>query len=156
MTQEGKDMLVGHEGGYCLAPYLDTEGWLTIGIGHNLQVLLSPGTLLPNVESITSEVAALMFSTDLDRATDDAKVVCGHFNSLTPARQDVLVNMSFNLGRSRLSTFRKMLMALEVDNYELASSEMLDSRWAAQVGGRATTLAEIMKRGKYEPTKAED
>ena len=42
-----------------------------------------------------------------------------------------------------------MIAAIRDDNYSLASIEMLDSKWARQVGGRAKELAAIMKSGKY-------
>ena len=37
----------------------------------------------------------------------------------------------------------------EVGDYETAAVEMLDSRWADQVGARATLLAEMMRTRLY-------
>ncbi len=62
--------------------------------------------------------------------------------------QEVLVEMVFNLGINRFKTFRKMIKAVKQGDYVLASREMLDSRWAKQVGQRAITLSNIMKKGK--------
>ena len=53
--------------------------------------------------------------------------------------------MCFNMGSPRVSKFQKMLAALEVQDYQTASTEMLDSRWASQVPNRARELSEIMK-----------
>ena len=39
-----------------------------------------------------------------------------------------------------------MLAALEVQDYQTASKEMLDSRWARQVPNRARELSEIMEQ----------
>jgi lysozyme len=55
--------------------------------------------------------------------------------------------MGFNLGISRLLHFRRMLSALEQGDYQKAAVEMLDSKWARQVGKRATHLNHMMKTG---------
>jgi lysozyme len=66
---------------------------------------------------------------------------------LTPARQDVIVNMAYNLGLAGLGKFSRMWSALGDGNYDLAATEMLNSKWARQVGNRAVELAEQMRRG---------
>ena len=55
--------------------------------------------------------------------------------------------MLFNLGLPRLKTFKKFLAACEAGDFDLASVEMLDSKWASQVGNRAIELSEQMKAG---------
>lgn len=70
------------------------------------------------------------------------------WRGLDEVRKAILINMCFNLGLPRLMTFRKMLKALEDRNYELAAKEMLDSKWAKQVGNRAIELSEMMRTGK--------
>ena len=55
--------------------------------------------------------------------------------------------MAFNMGIPRLMKFKKMWANIEGNNYELAAIEMLDSKWADQVKGRATKLSEAMKTG---------
>jgi lysozyme len=61
----------------------------------------------------------------------------------------VLIEMVFNLGMPRLMGFKKMLSALERKDYEQAAKEMLNSRWSVQVGNRATTMAQMMRVGKF-------
>jgi len=51
------------------------------------------------------------------------------------------------MGVRGVMTFKRMLRALVRCDYEEAAREMLDSRWAQQVGERARELAEIMKEG---------
>ena len=55
--------------------------------------------------------------------------------------------MMFNLGKTRLSKFVKMRDAIEDHDYNRAAKEMLDSKWADQVGNRAVELAELMRGG---------
>jgi lysozyme len=77
---------------------------------------------------------------------------------LAPPRRAVLFNLAFNLGLGRedsrkgegLSGFRRMLAALRQGDSAAAAGEMLDSRWAKQVGRRATELARQMASGQWE------
>ena len=56
--------------------------------------------------------------------------------------------MLVNLGAPRLSRFKKMHAALQAHDYVTASREMLNSKWAKQVGQRALTLSDVMLSGK--------
>jgi lysozyme len=73
-------------------------------------------------------------------------------NQLDQVRQMVCVDMGFNMGVPRLMKFVKMWGAIEVGDFYEASKQMLDSRWAKQVGKRSEHLAQMM-RGGYEFTK---
>ena len=55
--------------------------------------------------------------------------------------------MGFNLGINRLLQFEKFLTALENRDYETAAVEMMDSRWAKQVGPRSERLYQRMIDG---------
>ena len=70
------------------------------------------------------------------------------YEKLDDARQTVLANMAFNLGMSRLGKFKKMWAALSRQDYQKAADEMMDSRWARQVGVRAKRLEAIMRTGE--------
>ena len=127
-----------HEG-IRLKPYQDTEGLLTIGIGRCLDRV-----------GISEGEAELMLSNDLEDAVKAARFVIHNYEKLDEVRQEVVVNMAFNLGRNGLTEFRKMRMALGEEKYDLAAEEMLDSKWAKQVGARATELAQRMRTGTVE------
>jgi len=53
--------------------------------------------------------------------------------------------MMFNLGRPRLSKFKKMTAALEMGDWKTAAIEGRDSRWYNQVGNRAERLMTRME-----------
>ena len=55
--------------------------------------------------------------------------------------------MCFNLGYPRFSKFKKFLEAVKKEDWETAGVEMLDSKWATQVGDRAIRLKEKMYNG---------
>ena len=115
--------------------YYDSVGIPTIGIGFNLK------------NEVPADVIDLLYRHSVERAEFDARLLAGNFDALSDARQRVLVNMAFNLGRSRLGKFRKFLAAVAAGDWHTAAREMLDSAWAEQVGDRATRLARMMREG---------
>lgn len=66
---------------------------------------------------------------------------------LGPTRQDVLINMAYNLGIAGFLKFEKMLQAVKERDYQKAADEMVDSIWSGQVGKRADQLAYFMRHG---------
>lgn len=123
-----------HEG-LRLKPYRCSSQKITIGYGRNLQD-----------NGITLEEAETMLQHDLGTAIKDAQSL-PFFASLNEARQAVIVDMVFNLGLPRFGMFKKMIAAIERELWHVAANEMLNSRWARQVGKRANTLSEMMRLG---------
>ena len=64
------------------------------------------------------------------------------FYDIPEVAQIVLIDMRFNLGLPRLLTFKKTLYFIQKNEWAKASVEMLDSKWAGQVGRRAMTLSD--------------
>jgi len=122
-----------HEGKRNL-PYRDGEGKLTIGYGHNLEN-----------KPLPDDVLELLLRHDVEDAITGARAALPCFDSLDEVRQEVVVEMVFNLGLNGFKSFKRMLRALQDYNYAAAADEMLDSRWREQVGKRAETLAERMR-----------
>jgi lysozyme len=144
--------LILHEG-IRLTAYLDTMGILTIGVGRN--VIANPteeelGRAISKVgDSITQEEAMLLLGNDIDSAVDDLTDEFDDFDKLSEPRQHVLIDMCFNMGigiegKSGLLAFQNMLDATFSGDYPRAAQEMLNSRWAKQVGRRATLLSLMM------------
>jgi len=124
-----------HEG-FSDRVYLDTVGVPTGGYGHAFHV----GTEIPVY------VAEALLWLDYRVALNDYQRIKKHLRlDLSTVREGVLINMIFNLGRPRFMKFKKFLKALQEKNYKKASEEMLNSRWASQVGDRATELAQKMR-----------
>ena len=121
-----------------MAVYSDSLGVPTIGYGRNLRDV-----------GITRDEAMVLLENDLVGATDSARRLFPTFDQLNDERQEVLVNMAFNLGEWKLSTFTKLRRAVTSEDWHKASLEMLNSRWAEQVGARARELASQME-GKCE------
>ena len=53
--------------------------------------------------------------------------------------------MCFNMGAPRLGQFKKFIAAINDGNWNTAAVEMMDSRWAKQVGVRAERLRDRIK-----------
>jgi lysozyme len=61
-----------------------------------------------------------------------------------------MINLCFNLGITKLLTFKKALAAMEQEDFELAAEEFLDSKWAKQVGPtRSEDIAYMVRSGRY-------
>ena len=65
--------------------------------------------------------------------------------NLNNDKQEVLYEMAYQLGVGGLLKFKRMWSALKSADFEEASKEMLDSRWARQTPARAKRLAERMR-----------
>ena len=128
--------LIKRHEGLRLKPYRCTAGKTTIGYGRNL-----------DDNGISKEEATLMMSKDIMTCEQVLDRTFSWFEELSEPRKSVLIDMAYNLGMPRLFHFKKMLSALEKGDYEEAVIQMLDSRWANQVGNRAITLANIMSDG---------
>ena len=53
----------------------------------------------------------------------------------------LLINLSYNMGATRLSKFKRMLYHLERKDYDLSAGELLNSRYATQTSNRAGRIA---------------
>jgi len=131
-----RDMIRKHEG-LSLKPYKCPTGHLTIGFGRNIEAV-----------GISKAEAEYLLKNDIDRCIQFLEKY-EWFNRMTEARQDVVINMVFNLGEFTFLQFKKFLAALHYNDYDVAAKEMLNSRWSGQVGKRAKELADIMKAGVY-------
>jgi len=120
--------------GLRLKVYYDSEGIETIGVGRNLR------------KGITHDEAMLLLENDIKSAIQDAMKFLW-YNDLDEVRQRVIVNMIFNMGLRKFSQFKNTIAYISKGEYERASFEMLNSRWAKQVGIRAKRLSKMMRTG---------
>ena len=152
------DKLVEHEG-LVLTVYKDTLGIDTIGIGRNLKDRgISKEELdyldIPSMEviyerGITEADARYLALNDIAIVENELCRVHTCVENLDSVRQLILMDMAFNMGVPRLCKFKLMWNAIHEQNWEASSREMLDSRWARQVGRRAKILSEAMKSGEF-------
>ena len=124
------------------SPYFDTVGIETVGVGHNLKA----HPLDYEYPLIDAQVDSIL-AKDLERVFAGLDKDLPWWRELTYARQRVMANMAFNLGIAGLIGFRNTLMYIQNGEYEKAADGMLASKWAKQVGKRASRLAATMVNG---------
>ena len=125
--------------GYKYEIYLDHLGYPTFGVGH---------LITEKDEEYGKEVGTPISKERIEKCLQqDIKIVCEELDMNEPwwrnldnNRQRVVANMCFNLGYPRFSKFKKFIAAMQVSQWEKAAEEMMDSKWATQVGERAIRL----------------
>lgn len=125
-----------------LKAYKDSLGIWTVGVGH---AHVAPDTVWTQAQADSQlSLDILSAEVDLDRNVP-------WWRNLNDPRQDVMVNLCFNMGwgdGSRgLSSFHNTLRLMDLGDFDGAAAGLLSSQWATQVHGRATRLAEQMRTG---------
>ena len=127
--------------------YLDHLGYPTFGIGH--LILETDPEHGQDVDTPVSEERITdCFEKDIQNVINDLDRNMDWWKDLPEDLQRVMANMCFNLGITRLLKFKKFLGAMEDHNWDKAAVEMLDSRWAIQVGPRAIRLKDRVLKGE--------
>jgi lysozyme len=123
--------------------YNDHLGLPTFGIGH-LVTEWDDEYGKPVGTEVSKERVNECFAKDIEITIADCKILYPNFNELPEEAQLILCNMMFNMGRPRLTKFRKMNLAIADEDYIEASIQMEDSKWYRQVPNRAERLVNRM------------
>ena len=144
MREQHKEVLAGqllrHEG-IELKLYKCPAGKWTIGVGRNLED-----------RGITEEEALYLLRNDIEISINELMLAFPWFSRLDEGRQMALVDLHFNLGLNTLKSFKKTLRLMEAAiegkvSWSEVSSELLNSKWADQVGHRSQTIANMIEGG---------
>ena len=133
--------------GYKYETYHDHLGFLTLGVGH-LVLDTDPEINKPVGTPVSEERIKECLNNDLDIVCEELDRNMSWWRGLDGTRQRVLANMCFNLGYPRLSKFVKFIAAMQKGDWKKASEEMMDSKWATQVGNRAVRLQQMVIQGE--------
>lgn len=142
------DRLIGYlyeDEGYKMFAYDDAtglrvdapEGNLTIGIGWNI------------ANGIPKNLAEKVARYFIDVADSELTYAKPFYASLDDVRKAVLINMSFNMGTTRLLKFEKMFKAIESKDWHMASLELLNSEAGRKLKNRYTRLSKLMSTGTW-------
>ncbi len=134
------DQLEKDEGFRAFA-YQDTEGFWTIGHGILIDRRRGGG--------ITREESRYLMNNRVALKIAELDTNLPWWRNLDEVRQGVLINMCYNLGIGNLLGFKNTLRLIREGNFEKAADNMLDSKWAEQVGARAHRLAVMMRTGEW-------
>ena len=140
--------------GYIATAYKDSLGIWTWGTGRNLEANPLTGAewkALLDAAEISVSISLAGAQRLLGNGIRDAEQQCAStftwWPTLDHVRRDAITNLCFNIGLQRLMGFRFMLQAMARGDYETAATELLESRYATQVKGRAQRLADQLRTG---------
>ena len=139
MNRERVQEQLAIDEGVVHAVYLDHLGYPTFGIGHLIREE-DPEYGLEVDTPVSEERVTEAFQAELDIAISECKALYDQWDDFPGEVQEILVNMMFNLGRTRLSKFKNMRKAIDNEDWATAAVEGRDSRWYRQVGNRAERL----------------
>ena len=129
-----------HEG-YKNHVYLDTRNKRTVGVGH-----LCVEDFWEDGKEYEESFLMDILQKDLQGSIDGAEELCEGLKISDDAKI-LIIEMIFQLGKKGVSKFRNMWKALQEDppQYDVAATEMLDSRWAKQTPNRAKEMSDHMR-----------
>ncbi|WP_318367118.1 glycoside hydrolase family protein [Enterobacter sp.] len=143
--------ILNHEEGYREKPYIDTEGYPTVGIG----IKIGPkGASLSNytftVPRAVGDVWAQVFVDNVTRECRSNPSINAAMQKCNPARQDILISMAYQMGVAGLAGFKNTLALIAAGKFTEAANGMLSSKWSRQTPNRAQRHAEVMRTGSYD------
>jgi lysozyme len=121
--------------------YKCSAGHWTIGIGRNVDVNGGLG--------LSEEEVDFLLEKDIERVIKELSTEYDWFNDLDDVRKDAMIDISFNLGATKLRKFVMALDAMATADYKTAAKEFLDSDWSRTVKGRSVELAAMIETGEY-------
>jgi len=122
-----------HEG-FRSRVYKCTEGFDTIGYGFAIKDL-----------ELDEDIAKEILMRKVEKLIKRVRTRFDWLDSVPHEVQGVLVEMSYQMGLSGVSKFKKALHAMQMFQWKLAATELLDSRWAKQTPNRAKELSDIIR-----------
>lgn len=144
MTESFKDKLreeLEYDEGVKYEIYLDHLGLPTFGIGHLVKED-DPEHGMDVGTEISEERCKEVFSEDIRVTLKDCEIIFEDWDKLPEEARLVTANMCFQLGRPRLSKFKKTIDACNRGSWSEMATEMRDSKWNKQTPERSERLIE--------------
>lgn len=143
--------ILNFEEGFRARPYIDSEGYPTVGTGF----LIGPkGAAISNYTfSLSKNVSDVWLQELVDAKFAEMKsnpTIYSALKQCNPARSDVLQSMAYQLGTQGLAGFKNTLQMISVGNFTGAAAGMMNSLWAKQTRSRALRHSEVMKTDTYD------
>jgi len=147
--------------GLRLYPYKCSAGKFTIGVGRNFEdnpfsidelifIGIKGRTFDVILEELTKKGitrgdALWLLERDVDKVYAQLKKQFSWFEFKPDVVQRVMCNVCFNIGLGRFLGFTKTINAIKNDRWEVAATELLNSKYAIQTGARANRLADVLR-----------
>lgn len=134
--------------------YRDSVGHPTIGVGFNLD-RQDAGTILNRVganigdvlcgKPLTLDQVDQLLDITSCEAIETARAHVPGLDAMPEAVQQVIVDLTFNMGWTTLSGFRRFLGYIALHYWREAADALADSLWHRQVGSRAIRLENMLR-----------
>ena len=119
--------------------YNDHLGYPTFGIGH-LIIEGDPELGAAVGTPVSEERVDECFAKDVETVIEDCKKLHDAWDGYPEEVKQIVANMMFNMGLTRLSKFNRHNAALQCGDWKEAAKEGRDSKWYKQVTNRAERL----------------
>lgn len=145
---------VTHWEGRSNTVYLDSVGIPTVGVGFNLHRPDAPSKLAAvgadynavlNGASLTDAQIDQLLAWDLETYLGHARDLVSNFDQHPDEIRQILVDMTFNLGRQGFANFVNTRAAFEAFDYAGAANGMQNSLWYTQVGRRSIHHVDVVR-----------
>ena len=123
------------EEGIRYTAYRDTVGVLTVGVGHNLNVPITP---LAVTQILNDDITIAVQSLDTH---------CPWWTAMPDPQQRALADLCFNMGINTLTTFTTFLGLMEKGQYAAAALDLRDTAWYREVGTRGPKVVSLLLEG---------
>ena len=141
--------LIDHEGNKPKV-YADTGGLLTAGIGHLLRTDEVP--MFPIDSPVDAAQIETWFTQDSISAIKIAQELIGDaWSEFSDIRKRAVTDLSYNMGKARLSRFTKFITAMKAKDYNAAADALRNSKWFTQVGRRGPNVVTMIS-SNVDPT----
>ncbi len=137
---QAREHLISREG-YRRTAYYDSEGHLTIGIGHKV----TPADNIRPGQTISAARVEQLFRQDMQRSFSAAQVQARQANCYTPDMICALTSVNFQLGTGWNRDFRRAWGALRRGDFNGAIEEIYNSDWATQTRNRVDDFARSIR-----------
>ena len=128
------DSIKQHEG-YVGIVYKDSLGIDTIGYGFAIKDL-----------ELDKDVCEIILERKVKDLQDRVDNKFNWYRYMPPEIKDIVLEMCYQMGVYGFSCFKKTIAYLQDKQWEKASVEMLDSRWAQQTPNRAQEMSNRVKK----------
>ena len=118
--------------------YTCSGGKKTVGYGRNLQDI-----------GISEEEAEMLLKNDIYEATNQLLNAFPFMATFSDVRISAMINFTFNVGIGTVRKFSNTIEYLKNEDWEAAADEMMDSKWAEQVGNRAIQITEQIRTSRW-------
>jgi len=137
--EQASELIKKHEG-FSNTCYKCPAGFDTIGYGRLCDQKFKDSGL-------TRAEGEYLLANDLTKTDKELNKNFSWYEHLDVNRKAAMIDLAYNMGITRLLGFKKTLSLLAEKKYEKAAIELLDSKYAADVGRRAVTISNIIKTG---------